>query len=208
VIAFTRKLAAGVVLVAVVICALTVLSRGFWSFKVAESLTCTEDIVASDAVLLENFDPSFPLFKRAAELHHTGFAHRILVPTPTGNPGDLPDSIAVALTNVMAEAAQIKKMDFIPIVEREPITLSAAQQIRDFLTHENVRSVIVVTPGFRSERSFRIYNKIFSRAGIQLRCAPVFGRTNQKNWLKTWHGVQEVALQVLKSAYYRLFVSV
>ena len=206
-IALTRRSAAALVVGAVVVCALVYLSRGFWSLKLGESLTCTEDLARSDALLLENFDPSYSAFKRAAELEQSGFGSRVFIPTATGK-SDFPDAVAEALTRIMADAVQIKKFEIIPIVEREPITLTVAHQLRDFLMREKVRSVIVVTGGFRSERSFRIYNAVFSRAGISLHCAPVFGGLDQKNWLSTWHGVQEVFLQVVKSLYYRLFVSV
>ena len=96
--------------------------------------------------------------------------------------------------------------EFIPIQEIEPISLNAAYQIRDFLTKVHLRSVIVVTDGFRSKRSALVYHAVLDPAGINVSCIPVFGQRTPKNWTETWHGIQEVAKQLLKLQYYRFYV--
>jgi len=106
----------------------------------------------------------------------------------------------------MARVARLTNMQVIPIVETEPISLNSANQIRDFLLKERVRSVIVVTPGFRSRRSLLVYNTVFSPAQIAVGCVPVFGLRTMTNWTTTWHGLEDVALQFSKLQYYRLWV--
>ena len=59
---------------------------------------------------------------------------------------------------------------------------------------------------FRSRRSFLIYSTVFRDAGIVTSCVPVFGRTTTENWMRTWHGIQEVVEQYGKLQYYRFFV--
>ena len=61
-------------------------------------------------------------------------------------------------------------------------------------------------PAFRSRRTFLIYNAVLRLAGIQVGCAPVFGMTTVHNWMKSWHGMQSVALQFFKLQYYRFYV--
>src|SRR5262249_14700400 len=83
-----------------------------------------------------------------------------------------------------------------------PISLNVAYQIRDFLTAEHLRSIIVVTSGFRSQRSSLVYHAVLDPVGIKVSCAPVFGQKTPANWTKTWHGIQDVAEQLLKLQYY------
>src|SRR5262249_33883626 len=81
-----------------------------------------------------------------------------------------------------------------------------AYQIRDFLTTEHLRSVIVVTPGFRSKRSALVYHAVLDPVGIKVHCVPVFGQMTPAKWAKTWHGIQGVTEQFLKLQYYRFYV--
>jgi hypothetical protein len=93
-----------------------------------------------------------------------------------------------------------------PIRAIEPISLNAAYEIRDFLTKEHLRTVIVVTPGFRSKRSSLIYQAVLAPAGITVSCMPVFVGATLENWSQTWHGIQEVTEQFLKLQYYRFYI--
>src|SRR5262245_45502090 len=56
-------------------------TRGFWMLKIGQSLVCTEEIRPSDVLLVENFNPDYLVFERAAALHKMGLAARVLVPT-------------------------------------------------------------------------------------------------------------------------------
>ena len=170
----------------------------------AQSLICAESIPHSDALLLENFDPSYLVFERAAALHREGVAPRILVPTAAAE--DEPNSIAKGTVELMAKVAWIQNFEFVPIHEVEPISLNAAKEIRDFLTKEGVDSVVVVTPAFRSRRSALVYDSVLTPADIRVGCVPVFGTKSSDNWTDTWHGIQDVAEQFLKLQYYRFYV--
>jgi hypothetical protein len=88
----------------------------------------------------------------------------------------------------------------------EPISLNAAFQIRQYLLRENVKSLIVVTGGFRSQRSLLIYRTILAGRGVQVRCDPVFGRVTPERWSDSWHGIQGVAEEFVKLQYYRFYV--
>jgi hypothetical protein len=180
-------------------------SRGLWSVWIGESLTCRADETPSDALLIENFDLEYLVFQRAAELQRAGGAKRALVPVQTLQNGK-PSRVMMEVAQVMANVARIEKIEIIPIVHKEPITLNAARQIRDFLLDEKLASVTVVSPSFRSYRSLLIYNSVFDPSGIRVRCVPTYSHGTPQTWTQSMHGIQEVVLQVGKLLYYRFYV--
>jgi hypothetical protein len=130
----------------------------------------------------------------------------VLVPVRI-DPGTLePNVVAVGIVEVMARIARIGSIEIVSTREIEPITLNAARDLLTFLKREHIRSVIVVTPLFRSHRSVLIYSATFESAGIAVRCEPVEGGHGLHTWTRSWHGIQEVAEQFVKLAYYRLYV--
>ena len=102
--------------------------------------------------------------------------------------------------------ARWQNVEILPIRIREPVSLNAAYQIRDFLTREHLRSVIVVTDGFHSKHSALVYHAVLDPAGIKVGCVPVFSERTPKNWTVTWHGIEKVTEQLLKLQYYRFYV--
>ena len=66
--------------------------------------------------------------------------------------------------------------------------------------------MILVAPGFRSERSSLIYNAVLAPSGITVSCVPTIGPKATETWTHTWHGIEEVALQFLELQYYRFWV--
>jgi hypothetical protein len=198
---FRFAILVGVCLIAVV------LTRGVWLLWVGQSLVCDEQLVASDAILIDNFDPNYLLFERAEAIKRAGLAKRVLVPGEAGSEPDVPNPVAKGFVDVMARVAWLQDTEFIPVQEREPISLSVAFQVASFLSKEKIRSVILVTPGFRSRRSVLVHQAALGREGIAVRCIPVFSQaTTPRTWTHTGHGIQEVALQLLKLQYYRFYV--
>jgi hypothetical protein len=194
-------------LVAVLLAVTFVLPRAFWAEKIGQSLVCpVEEPLPSDAILVENFDVDYPVFQRAAALQQSGVARRAFVPTATWNDPSVPNQVALEFVNVMARLSRLSGVEPIPIQEIEPISLNAARQIRDFLKREQITSVVVVTPGFRSRRSDLVYRAVLEPAGITVICVPVIGPRTTADWTSTWHGIQETLLQFLKLQYYRFWV--
>jgi hypothetical protein len=181
-------------------------THGFWMQRIGQSLVCTEEMSPSDMLLVENFDPSYLVFERAAALHKAGWAARVLVPTDASRDPARANSVSQGIVELMARVARLQESEILPIQIYEPISLNAALQIRDFLTREHLRSIIVVTDGFRSKRSSLVYHAVLDSAGIQVGCMPVFGQETPQNWTKTWHGIQGVTEQFLKLQYYRFYV--
>jgi len=180
-------------------------SRAFASGPISQSLVCPENAPSSDALLLENFDPDYLVFERAQTLRSMGVASRTFVPILVDGHGET-KSVHRGFVDVMSRIARLPDYEVIPIREVEPISLNAARDIRDFLVKENVKSVVVVAPGFRSRRSELIYSTVMKPAGIAVGCVPAFGSQTPLTWSQTWHGIQSVAEQFLKLQYYRFFV--
>jgi hypothetical protein len=181
------------------------LTSPWWTVGIARSLACEPSLAPSDAILVENFESSYRVYERAAQLRREGFADRVLVHTLT-EPGTEPDELSLDRLQLMATRAQVGTIDILPTRQREPIVLNAVRDMQRFLERERIRSLIVVMPLFRSRRSALVYEAILSRSGILVRCEPLHGSVGVNNWTRSWHGIQDVVEQWLKLQYYRLYV--
>ena len=182
------------------------LGRGWWTVAVAGSLVCDGSGASSDAILVENFDPNYLVFERATSLRRAGVAARVLVPIAADVSASKAKPVALATAEMMAKLARLGTFDIVPMREVEPISLNAAHDVLRYLQREGIRSVVVVTPLFRSRRSALVYGATLGRAGITVRCEPVQGTRGVETWTGTWHGIQEVAEQWIKLQYYRMYV--
>ena len=190
---------------AVVLAGTAWMTSGWWTVALGRSLVCARNVAVSDAILLENFDPDYVLFERATALRQKGIASRVLVPVRTDQDGQ-PNAVAVGVAEVMARIAHLDEMQVVPIREIEPISLNAARQILLFLQREHIRSVVVVSPYFRSRRSALVYGATLGPAGISVGCEHVQGTTNVDTWTDSLHGIQLVVEQWLKLQYYQLYI--
>jgi hypothetical protein len=189
-----------------VVLVIALLTRSLLADRIGKSLVCEEHADRSDAILVENFDPEYLTFERAATLKNAGVASRVLVPEFASADLDSPEASSTGVVDAFARIARLANLIPIPVRQTEPITLNVARDVRDFLLKEHIRSVVFVTPGFRSRRSVLVYEKIFTPAGIKFECVPVFGIQTPDNWTTSWHGIQDVILQFAKLQYYRFYV--
>ena len=192
--------------IVLVLAAILVLPQRFWTAQIGRSLVCKEQVDRSDALLLENFDTDYLVFEHAAALKKAGIASRVFVPASEGTSSSIPSEIARQFVDVMARRAGLQEFEIIPFQEKEPISLNAAKQIRDVLTREHIKSVVVVAPGLRSRRSAMVYSAALTPSGIRVGCAPVLDGRPIETWATTWHGIQEAFLQFFKLQYYRFYV--
>ena len=173
---------------------------------IAHSLVCEASLGPSDAILVENFDNDYLLFQRARDLLRAGLAARVLVPVSADPGTSNPNAVALGIVDVMAKVSRIGQIDVIPVREFEPITINVLRDVQSFLERERIRSLIVVTPLFRSRRSELVYAATLGRAGVTLHYQPVQGSRGVSTWTRSLHGMQAVMEQWLKLQYYRLFV--
>ena len=181
-------------------------TRNFWIVKIAQGLVCPERLIQSDLIVVEPFDRDYLLFERAATLQRAGFAARVLIPVQVSHQSEQWNKAAIRVSEVMAGMAQVHAGEIMPIRALEPISLNTVHEIRALMTREHLSSAIVVTSGFRSERSSLIYKAVLAPVGISVSCVPVFTGSSPQNWSHTWHGIQEVTEQFVKLQYYRFYV--
>ena len=181
-------------------------TSGWWAPAIAQSLICERNVAPSDAILIENFDPGYLLFERARQLRNAGLAPRVLVPVVTGDASGEANSVARSIADMMATLSRVGPVEIIPVREIEPISLNAARDLLRFSQQQGIRSVIVVSPLFRSRRSELVYRATLGKAGVTVRCDVVEGTRDARTWTDTWHGIQNVAEQWMKLQYYRLYV--
>lgn len=181
----------------------------FWLYGLgwlAQGLVHRGALEKSDILVIENFDPDYLLFEKARELMAQGWAARVLVPVESSSDPVKPGAVSQGIAELMARIARLPDLELLPVQQAEPISLSVARLVRDKLVSEGAHSVIVVSPGFRSKRSFLVWDSVLRPVGIRVAVVPVFGRKTPQNWQETWHGRQEVVLQWLKLLNYRLAV--
>jgi len=195
---------AAVVAVIVIVALMT--TSGWWTAVMARSLVCVEDVARSDALLVENFDPTYVLFEHAEALERAGVAPITLVPVEAAGGPDGVNPVSRGIAEVMARQARLRVWRVIPIGYTEPISLNAATQVRRHLIADGIRSIIVITSGFRSRRSVLVYRATLGVMGIEVHCAPVLNRVSAERWTESWHGIQEVLEEFLKLQYYRFYV--
>lgn len=178
-----------------------------WAHAVAAGLVCGEDdhVDRVDAILIDDFESDYLLFERARHLQESGVSSTVFAPVNVFADGSV-STVSAAMVDVLARLARVKHVTTVPVSNREPISLNSAFRIKRFVEENGVRSVMVVSPAFRSERSMMIYRAVLEPAGVLVHCAPVFGGRSPDNWTRTWHGIQDVALQFAKLQYYRWYV--
>ena len=193
-------------LVLVVTATLLYLTHTLWLTAIGNSLIHEEQLERADVLLLENFDENYLVFEMAAELVRSGYATRVLVPVAvferTGEIGEVEE----AFVGEMSRIARLGNYEILPVRHTEPISLNTARQIATFLENERIRSVIVVSPRFRSARSYLVYNSVFTPLGIQVQCQASSSGRSAKNWWSSLHGFQEIGLEWLKLLYYRFWI--
>src|SRR4029453_13109286 len=99
--------------------------------------------------------------------------------------------------------ADLSRCVAFPALVSEPISLALAQRAADELRSTNVRSILLVSDGFRSRRVVIVYSEVLRPFGIEVHCQPVFASRSTSDWYQSLHGIQEVGLQFGKLLYYR-----
>jgi hypothetical protein len=181
-------------------------TSGWWTAAIARGLICERDVAPSDAILVDNFDPDYRLFERAARLRRSGIAPRVLIPVPADEHTLEASPVARAITQLLVDLSRVGPVEMVPVRAIEPISLNAAIDLRTFLVAHNIRSVVVVSPLFRSRRSDLVYDAVLERRGIVVRCEAVEEARDIRSWTNTWHGMQDVVEQWAKLQYYKLWV--
>src|SRR5467141_4029181 len=96
----------------VIAVAAAAMTRAVWLPSIGRGLVCREEIAQPDAILVENFDPDYRLFERAAALQGEGLAVRVLVPTRTvSSDSDEANLVSRGIVERMARLARVRNVE-------------------------------------------------------------------------------------------------
>ena len=194
-------------LVVAILIVFPVASCEWWVPGLGRSLVCDSQFDRPDLIIIDNLDSDYLLFEKAVDLKALGVCERVLVLVQaSGRNPEKPNLVSREIVDVMVRVAGLDGTEIIPIKQLEPITLNTARQVGDFLKGADVKTVLILTSGFKSKRIYLVFKKALGEVGIDAYCLPVWGARTPENWANSWHGIQEVVLQYIKLAYYRLWV--
>jgi hypothetical protein len=178
-----------------------------WLVAIGNSLVHDEELKPAEVILLENYDTDYAVYEAAHDLVQAGYASRILVPVRALGEPPRVSTVEKGFAEAMSRIARIDDWEVLPVQHTEPVSLNVARQIADFLEQRAIRSVIVVSPRFRSARSYLVYKTIFTPRGIRIQCrAAAPSEVTVDSWWHTWHGIQDISLEFGKLLYYRVWV--
>jgi len=102
------------------------------------------------------------------------------------------------------EALGLKGRDFRIIVTHihDPITLTAARGAMETISKEDVKSAILISPGFHTRRSYLIYQHLCIPLQIKIYPSACFNSYQLDHWWSQEGGLRDYAAEVLKLAYY------
>jgi len=127
-------------------------------------------------------------------LHNIAPAHR-----PYGINGNYPDIVRQKLKDL-----GLKEMEFKVIVVpiRHPVTLKEAEVALETLSKENIKSAVLLSPGFHTRRSYLAYQYVGIPLQIKIFPSACFTAYQLNNWWVQENGVRDFADELLKLGYY------
>jgi hypothetical protein len=102
------------------------------------------------------------------------------------------------------ETIGLKEKDFKIILTHihHPITLTAATGVFEALSKEDVKSAILVSPGFHTRRSFLVYQYAGLPFQIKIFPSACFNEYQLDHWWSQERGVRDFAAELFKLGYY------
>ncbi|MGA2783005.1 MAG: hypothetical protein ABSF13_13990 [Smithella sp.] len=122
---------------------------------------------------------------------------------PTGRPygisGNYPDIVGQKLKNLGLSETEFK---VIVVHIEHPVTLREAEQVLNALSKENIKSAILLSPGFHTRRSYLAYQHVGMPLHIKIFPSASFTNYQINNWWVQENGVRDFTAELLKLGYY------
>jgi hypothetical protein len=102
------------------------------------------------------------------------------------------------------EALGLKERDFRIVVVNihHPITLTEARGVAETISKEDVKSAVLLSPGFHARRSYLVYQHACSPFQIKIFPSACFNSYPLDHWWSQEHGLRDFTTELLKLAYY------
>ena len=121
-------------------------------------------------------------------------AHR-----PFGINGNYPDIVKQKLKNMGLKETEFKII-VVPIIH--PVTLKEAEVVLGVLSKENIKSAILLSPGFHTRRSYLAYQYVGNTPQIKIFPSACFTEHQLNRWWVQESGVRDFAVELFKLGYY------
>jgi uncharacterized SAM-binding protein YcdF (DUF218 family) len=137
----------------------------------------------------------------------SGKVKRIIVVLHRIDPSDRPFAFNEdypLLVKKELETLGLKERDFRIIVTRiyQPITLTAARGALEDISKENIKSAILLSPGFHTRRSYLVYQHLCVPYQIKIFPSACFSSYQLDHWWSQENGLRDFAQEFLKLVYY------
>jgi hypothetical protein len=118
---------------------------------------------------------------------------------PYGIKGNYPDNVRQKLKNIGLKETEFK---VIVVPSQHPITLKAAEVVLASLSKENIKSAILLSPGFHTRRSYLAYQ--YAGIPLQIKIFPsaCFTEYQLDKWWVQELGVRDFTYELLKLVHY------
>jgi uncharacterized SAM-binding protein YcdF (DUF218 family) len=118
---------------------------------------------------------------------------------PYGINGNYPDVVRQKLKNIGMKETEFK---VVVVHIGHPVTLREAEQVLNALSKENIKSAILLSPGFHTRRSYLAYQYV--GIPLQIKIFPSASFTNYQfnNWWVQESGVRDFTAEFFKLVYY------
>ena len=113
--------------------------------------------------------------------------------------GNYPDIVKQKLKDLGLRETQFQ---IIVTSIRHPVTLKEAEVALEILSTENIRSAILLSPGFHTRRSFLAYQYVGIPLQIKIYPSACFTEYQLNNWWVEELGVRDFTSELFKLGYY------
>jgi len=181
--------------------------RAIILLKAGNFMAPTGDYKADVAILEGTEFISTGTITSGIDLLSSGKVKRIVIvlqniaPTdrPYGINGNYPDIVKQKIKNFGLKETEFKVL----VVHIEyPITLKEAEQVLNALSKENIKSAILLSPGFHTRRSYLAYQHVGIPLQIKIFPSASFTDYQIDNWWVQENGVRDFTFELLKLGYY------
>jgi hypothetical protein len=176
-----------------------------WLGWIGRNLTHQDQPASADLIVIEYYSPNYMLFDKARSLMENGGGKAVIIPMEVRD-GAEPSPVSNDIIDVLTFNTRLENSIKVPVEHREPITLNVARQVAVKLQEQKARSVTIVSPTFRSQRSYLVYRSVLEPLGIRVQCVHPVESRGPDNWWRSLHGIQDVTLEATKLIYYHIFV--
>ncbi len=167
----------------------------------------TGDYKADIAILEGNEFISTGAIMNGMDLLSSGKVKRIVIVLqniapihrPDGINGNYPDIVVQKLKSLGLKETE-SEVIVVPI--RHPVTLKEAEVVLAALSKENVKSAILLSPGFHTRRSYLAYQHVGIPLQIKIFPSACFTQYPFNNWWVQESGVRDFTVELLKLGYY------